>query len=158
MNTDLENNKIKNGFTTPTDYFDTLPDRIFEKINGEVNTSSFPQTSGFIVPENYFAKNEEVLLSKINDSKTKVISIKAILYKVSGIAAVLLLTIVSPMLYNSMETKKNELAEINYLEIHSDELGIYEVGSMLDNDDISELENELIYNDLTSFNETSNLN
>lgn len=152
MKTDLENNKIKNGFITPTNYFDTLSDRIFEKISGEVNTSLLPETSGFIVPENYFAKNEAEILSKINHSKTKVISLKATLYKVSGIAAILLLTIVSPMLYNSVETKKNEIAEMNYLEMNSEELGIYEVGSMLDNDDLSELENELIYNDLNSLN------
>ena len=152
MKTDLENNKIKNGFTTPTDYFDTLSDRLFEKINGEVNTTLLPETSGFIVPENYFEKNEAELLSKINHSKTKVISLKSALYKVSGIAAVLLLTIVSPMFYNSVETKKNELAEISYLEMHSEELGIYEVGSMLDNEDLAELENELIYNDLSSIN------
>ncbi len=158
MKTDLENNKIKNGFTTPIDYFDTLSDRLFEKINGEVNSSSLPETSGFIVPKNYFDKNEAVLLSKINHSKTKVIHLKATLYKVSGIAAVLLLTIVLPMLYNSVETRKNELAEMNYLEMHSEELGIYEVGSMLDNEDLVELENELIYNDLTGFNETNDLN
>lgn len=158
MKTDLENNKIKNGFTTPTDYFDTLSDRIFEKINGEVHSNLLPETSGFIVPDNYFAKNEAELLSKINPSKTKVISLKSALYKVSGIAAVLLLTIVSPMLYNTIETRKNELAEMNYLEMHSEELDIYEVGSMLDNEDLAELENELIYNDLTSINETNNFN
>lgn len=152
MNTNLENNKIKTGFTAPTDYFDTLSDTIFEKLNGDIDTSSFPETSGYIVPENYFAKNEEELLNRIYHSKTKVISLKATLYKVSGIAAILLLTIVSPMFYNSIETRNNELAEMNYLEIHSDELGIYEVGSMLDNDDIAELENELIYNDLNSLN------
>ncbi len=152
MNTNLENNKINTGFSTPTDYFDTLSDKILEKISGDVNTTSFPEATGFIVPENYFDKNEERLLSKINHSKTKVISLKATLYKVSGIAAVLLLTIVSPMLYNSMEIKKNELAEMNYLEMHSEELGIYEVGSMLDNEDLLELENELIYNDLNYIN------
>lgn len=152
MNTNLENNKIKNGFITPTDYFDTLSEKLFEKINGEVKTSLFPETSGFVVPESYFTKNEAEILSRINKSETKVISLKATLYKVSGIAAVLLLTIVSPMFYNSVETKKNDLAEMSYLEMHSEELGIYEVGSMLDNDDLSELENELIYNNLSSIN------
>ena len=152
MKTDLNNNKIKNGFTTPTDYFDTLSERLFEKLSGEVNTSLLPETSGFIVPDNYFAKNEAKVLSRINRSETKIISLKATFYKVSGIAAVLLLTIVSPMLYNSIETKKNEVAEMNYLEINSEEIGIYEVGSMLDNNDLAELENELIYNDLNTLN------
>lgn len=152
MKTDLENNKIKTGFTTPTNYFETLSDQVFEKLNGDVNTTSFPKASGFIVPDDYFAKNEAKLLHQIDKSKTKVISLKASLYKISGIAAVLLLTIVSPMFYNSMETKKNELAEMNYLELHADELGIYEVGSLLNDNDISELENELIYNDLNHIN------
>jgi purine-nucleoside phosphorylase len=152
MKTDLENNKINSGFTTPTDYFDTLSDRLFEKISGEINTSLLPETSGFIVPDNYFDKNEKEVLRRIHHSETKVISLKATLYKVSGIAAILLLTIVSPMLYNSAETKKNELAEMSYLELNSEELGIYEVGSMLDNNDLAELENELIYNDLNTLN------
>jgi hypothetical protein len=152
MNTNLEKNKINTGFHTPTDYFETLSDKIFEKLNDQVNTSSFPENSGFNVPQNYFENNEIELLRKINHSNTKVIKLKTALYKISGIAAVLLLTIVSPMLYNSIETKNNELAEMNYLEMHSDELGIYEVGSMLDNEDLSELENELIYNELSSFN------
>lgn len=152
MKTELENNKIKSGFTTPTDYFDNFSNQIIERISGDVNTSSLPESNGFIVPENYFSINEAKLLRKINQPKTKVISLKATLYKVSGIAAVLLLTILSPMFYNSIETKKNELAEMNYLEIHSDEMGIYEVGSLLDNEDISELENELVYNDLNSSN------
>jgi purine-nucleoside phosphorylase len=152
MKTDLENNKINSGFTTPTDYFDTLSDRLFEKISGEINTSLLPETSGFIVPDNYFDKNEKEVLRRIHHSKTKVIKLKATLYKVSGIAAILLLTIVSPMLYNSAETKKNELAEMSYLEMNSEELGIYEVGSMLDNNDLAELENELIYNELNTLN------
>lgn len=152
MKTDLENNKMNSGFTTPTDYFDTLSERVFEKINGEVETSLLPEATGFIVPENYFEKNEAELLRRIKRSETKVIRLKATLYRVSGIAAVLLLTIVSPMLYNSVESRKNEIAEINYLELHSEELGIYEVGSMLENEDLAELENELIYNDLNSLN------
>ncbi len=66
MKTNLDNNKIKNGFTTPSDYFDTFSDRLFEKISGEVNTTLLPETSGFIVPENYFEKNEAKILSKLN--------------------------------------------------------------------------------------------
>lgn len=152
MKTDLENSKIKNGFLTPTDYFDTFSDKVFEKISGEVHTSLLPKNSGFIVPDNYFENNEIELLSKTTTTNTKVFSLKTTLYKISGIAAILLLTIVSPMLYHSIETKNNELAEMSYLEIHSEELSIYEVGSMLENEDLTELENELIYNDLSTIN------
>lgn len=150
MKTELENSKIKTGFSTPTDYFDTLSDRLIEKLDGELPLEFLPKTSGFVVPENYFAKNETKILQ--NSTTTKVISLKTSFYKVTSIAAVLLLTIVSPILYNSIESKNNELAEISYLEMHAEELSIYEVGSMLDNEDLSELENELIYNDLSAIN------
>lgn len=150
MKTELENSKIKTGFSTPTDYFDTLSDRLIEKLDGELHLDFLPKTSGFVVPENYFAKNETKILQ--NSTTTKVIRLKSSVYKVTSIAAVLLLTIVSPILYNSIESKNNELAEISYLEMHAEELSIYEVGSMLDNEDLSELENELIYNDLSTIN------
>jgi purine-nucleoside phosphorylase len=152
MKTELENNKITNGFTTPKDYFDTLSNKIDEKINGEVNTQSIPKRSGFIVPEDFFVKNEAKLLARINSTEAKVVSLKHTLYKVSGIAAVLLLTIVSPMLYNSAETKNNELVEMSYLQLHSEELSVYEVGSMLEEKELIELENELIYNNLNNIN------
>lgn len=150
MKKELENSKIKTGFSTPTDYFDTLSDRLIEKLDGELHLEFLPKTSGFVVPENYFAKNETKILQ--NSTTTKVIRLKSSVYKVTSIAAVLLLTIVSPILYNSIESKNNELAEISYLEMHAEELSIYEVGSMLDNEDLSELENELIYNDLSAIN------
>lgn len=150
MKTELENSKIKTGFYTPTDYFDTLSDRLIEKLDGELHLEFLPKTSGFVVPENYFAKNETKILQ--NSTTTKIIRLKSSVYKVTSIAAVLLLTIVSPILYNSIDSKNNELAEISYLEMHAEELSIYEVGSMLDNEDLSELENELIYNDLSAIN------
>lgn len=152
MKTELENNKITNGFITPNDYFDNLSDRIIEKINGEASSNLIPKTSGFSVPEDYFVKNEAKLLARVNFTEAKVVSLKHTLYKVSGIAAVLLLTIVSPMLYHSTETKNNELVEMSYLQLHSEELSVYEVGSMLDDKEIIELENELIYNNLNNIN------
>lgn len=150
MKTELENSKIITGFSTPTDYFDTLSDRLIEKLDGELHLEYLPKTSGFVVPENYFAANETKILQRT--TQTKVIRLKSSFYKVTSIAAVLLLTIVSPILYNSIESKNNELAEISYLEMHAEELSIYEVGSMLDSEDLSELENELIYNDLSILN------
>jgi short subunit fatty acids transporter len=152
MKTELDNNKITNGFITPNDYFDNLSDRIVEKINGEASSNLIPKTSGFSVPEDYFVKNEAKLLARVNFTEAKVISLKHTLYKVSGIAAILLLTIVSPMLYYSTETKNNELVEMSYLQLHSEELSVYEVGSMLDDKEIIELENELIYNNLNNIN------
>lgn len=152
MKTELKNTIITNGFTTPLDYFDDLSDKIVEKINGETVTYLIPKVSGFIVPEDFFVKNEVKLITKINYSKDKVINIKHTLYKVSGIAAVLLLTIVSPLLYLSAETKDNEFVEMSYLQLHSEELSVYEVGSMLEEKELIELENELIYNDLNNIN------
>jgi hypothetical protein len=152
MKTELENNKITSGFATPKDYFDNLSDRIVDKIIGEATTNLISKTSGFIVPEDYFEKNEAKLLTKINFTKVKVISLKHTLYKASGIAAVLLVAIVFPMLYHSAETKNNELQEMSYLQLHSEELSVYEVGSMLEEKELIELENELIYNNLNNIN------
>lgn len=152
MKTELKNTIITSGFTTPLDYFDDLSDKIVEKITGEAATDLIPKTSGFIVPENFFVKNEDKLITIINYSKAKVVSIKYTLYKVIGIAAVLLLTIVSPLLYLSAETKDNEFVEMSYLQLHSEELSVYEVGSMLEEKEIIELENELIYNNLNNIN------
>jgi hypothetical protein len=152
MKTELDNNKITNGFITPNDYFDNLSDRIIEKINGEASSNLIPITSGFSVPEDYFVKNEAKLLAKVNFTEAKVVNLKYTLYKVSGIAAVLLLTIISPMLYHSVETKNNDLIEMSYLQLHSEELSVYEVGSMLQEKELIELENELIYNNLNNIN------
>ena len=152
MKTELENNKITNGFTIPSNYFETFSNEIFEKINGEVITQSLPKMSGFIVPEDYFETNEAVVLKTIQSNQSKIINLKSTFYKVSGIAAVLLLTIVSPMLYNSAETKNNDFVEMSYLQLHSEELSVYEVGSMLDDKELIELENELIYNNLNNIN------
>ena len=152
MKTELENYKITNGFTIPSNYFETFSNELFEKINGEVITQSLPKSTGFIVPEDYFVTNEAVVLKAIQSNQSKIINLKSTIYKVSGIAAVLLLTIISPMLYNSVEIKNNELVEMSYLELHSNELSVYEVGSMLDDKEIIELENELIYNNLNNIN------
>ena len=153
MKTELENNKITTGFTTPTSYFDTFSDRLLEKMNGEVTSSVIPKSSGFVVPSSYFESNQEKILVTVKQKQQpKVIHLKTMLYKVGSIAAILILTVVSPILYNSIEVQKNEVAEMNYLELHSDDLDIYEVGSLLDNTDLSELENELIYNDLNTIN------
>jgi purine-nucleoside phosphorylase len=152
MKTELENTKITNGFITPNDYFDTLSNQIVEKINGEATSNLIPKKSGFILSEDFFVKNEAKLLTRINFTEAKVVSLKHMLYKVSGIAAVLLLTIISPMLYHSAETKNNELVEISYLQLHSEELSVYEVGSMLEDKELIDLENELIYNNLNNIN------
>ena len=152
MKTELENNKITKGFTIPSNYFETFSNELFEKINGEVITQSLPKSTGFIVPEDYFETNEAVVLKTIQSNQSKIINLKSTIYKVSGIAAVLLLTIISPMLYHSAETKNNEFVEMSYLQLHSEELSVYEVGSMLDDKELIELENELIYNNLNNIN------
>ena len=75
-----------------------------------------------------------------------------IIFSVAVFKYVLLLTIISPMLYHSAETKNNEFVEMSYLQLHSEELSVYEVGSMLEDKELIELENELIYNNLNNIN------
>lgn len=152
MKTELENTKIKNGFIIPANYFETFSNEIIGKINGEATTTSIPKTSGFIVPEDFFSLNEVKLLTSLKNTESKVINLKSVVYKISGIAAVILLTIIGSILYNTAETKNNESAEMSYLEMHSDEISVYDVGALLDNKEIFELENELIYNNLNNIN------
>lgn len=148
MKTELENTKITNGFITPINYFETLSNEIIGKINGEATSTSIPKIPGFIVPEEFFVLNEAKLLTSIKNREPKVINLKSVFYKVSGIAAVILLTIIGSISYNTAETKNNESAEMSYLQLHSEEVSVYEVGALLDNKEIIELENELIYNNL----------
>lgn len=148
MKTELENTKITNGFITPINYFETFSNEIIGKINGEATSTSIPKIPGFIVPEEFFVLNEAKLLTSIKNREPKVINLKSVFYKVSGIAAVILLTIIGSISYNTAETKNNESAEMSYLQLHSEEVSVYEVGALLDNKEIIELENELIYNNL----------
>lgn len=148
MKTELESTKITNGFITPINYFETFSNEIIGKINGEATSTSIPKTLGFIVPEDFFVFNEAKLLTSIKNPESKVINLKSVFYKVSGIAAVILLTIIGSISYNTAETKNNESTEMSYLEMHSEEISVYEVGALLDNKEIIELENELIYNNL----------
>lgn len=148
MKTELENTKITNGFITPINYFETFSNEIIGKINGEAIPTLITKTPGFIVPEDFFVLNEAKLLTSIKNPESKVINLKSVFYKVSGIAAVILLTIIGSISYNTAETKNNESAEMSYLEMHSEEISVYEVGALLDNKEIIELENELIYKNL----------
>ncbi len=152
MKTELESTKITNGFITPINYFETFSNEIIGKINGEATSTSIPKTLGFIVPEDFFVLNEAKLLTSIKNPESKVINLKSVFYKVSGIAAVILLTIIGSISYNTAETKNNESTEMSYLEMHSEEISVYEVGALLDNKEIIELENELIYNNLNNIN------
>lgn len=148
MKTELENTKITNGFITPINYFETFSNEIIGKINSASTTTSIPKTPGFIVPEDFFVLNKAKLLTSIKNPEPKVINLKSVFYKVSGIAAVILLTIIGSISYNTAETKNNQSAEMSYLEMHSEEISVYEVGALLNNKEIIELENELIYNNL----------
>lgn len=148
MKVNLENNKITSGFKTPDNYFDELPETILSKWNGEFNSSIIPSNTGFLTPEDYFSKNEEKLVALIPAKKTKVVALRPKLYWVTSMAAVLLLSIMLPLFYNSNEITKTEVATQDYLELNADEITEYEVGNLLDNEDLESLENELIYNNL----------
>ena len=101
-----------------------------------------------MVAEDYFSENENKLFQLIDNKKVKIISLKPKLYWITSIAAILLIVIMLPLFYHTEEITKTEWATQNYLELQKDELSEYEVGVMLDNEDIESLENELIYNNL----------
>lgn len=126
----------KTGFKVPEDYFENLEDHLLSTAKLKDKNS----TSGFKVPDNYFESFEDRLLQKVSKQKeTKVISLfrkKHMLYA-AGIAASILLLFNLSIFDNqtSWDDIDTETAE-NY--VINENIGSYEIASLLDLDDIDE--------------------
>lgn len=111
--------------------------------NIDLNTTKIK--SGFNAPDDYFEKFEARILDKIPAPETKVVSLfhrKQIW--ISSIAAVLLLAIVIPSYFNSIQTNTpldNSNIE-NYLSYQTNFTN-FDIIENLNEDDIVELENAL---------------
>ncbi|WP_190809116.1 hypothetical protein [Flagellimonas sp. S3867] len=87
----------KDNFKTPEGYFDSLHDRLMDKINQQetgTEDSIIPKSDGFTVPEGYFGHLPKKIFSKIDQKEPKVIQLKSykkFYYGAAAIAAVFLL-------------------------------------------------------------------
>ncbi|KAA5821935.1 hypothetical protein FPF71_15625 [Algibacter amylolyticus] len=137
-NKELHNIK-STGFKTPDDYFDSVEEKIFSKLNTESVLDSV-NTPGFKVPDNYFESlNERVLNKALSEEKPKVIPLfsKTNIIYVSSIAAAILL-LFNLSIFDSKPTFDNldiETVE-NYLEDES--ISTYEIAALFSDKQIDE--------------------
>lgn len=78
------------GFKTPENYFDSLEDKLFERINNKETIEGI-NNSGFTVPKDYFESLDNKILNKLEDKPVVKLTTRKTLYYVAGIAASLLL-------------------------------------------------------------------
>ena len=82
------------GFKTPEGYFESLTDRLVEKMKEE--SAGLPKSDGFKVPDGYFDSVNKEILSKLDQPEPKVVRLypyKKLLYTAASIAAVVLIFI-----------------------------------------------------------------
>lgn len=133
MNNKNLNNIKSAGFKTPANYFESLDDAIFSKLeaNNELGDNI---ASGFSVPNNYFETfDAKVLNALTKDNNPKVIplfSIKKVAY-ISGIAASLVLAFA--LLFNKSNDVSFENLETASIEgyLMEEDITAYEIAPYL---------------------------
>lgn len=125
----------KNGFKTPPGYFDSLADRILEKMEAQ-DKEVLPKTKDFSVPEGYFEQVEKDILSRVKKEETPVISLKnyrTYFYAAAAVAALFVLVI--GLQWNKEEMLTfDDLAQVEinaYIESHDLELSTYEIAEVI---------------------------
>ncbi|GAA4281118.1 hypothetical protein [Gaetbulibacter aestuarii] len=136
MKKDKLHNIRKTGFKTPEDYFENFEDDLLSTVKIKAKNP----TSGFNVPDTYFETFEERIMQKVSDQKdTKVIPLfrKKHLFYAAGIAASILLLFNLSIFdhQTNWDDIDTETAE-NY--VINENLGSYEIASLLDLEDIDE--------------------
>ncbi|MBP9794076.1 MAG: hypothetical protein KBC56_08765 [Flavobacterium sp.] len=140
-NFDLHNdNKITTGFKTPENYFDSLEDRVMQRISFEENKME----TGFAVPDHYFDSLEEKVMQKLATEahQIKVISLwQRQSVWISGVAAVVLISLGTLFYFNQQNTE-NFIVSSDYLAYQND-ITTEDIALQLTDEDITALEAEL---------------
>lgn len=139
---------IDSTFKTPDKYFESFSKRLEDEFQAINFKKQVANETIFIVPERYFETFQNRLHIQVKPIAPRTFSLSVNKYWVSGIAAIFLLSIMLPIFFNAQELKQTNEAAKDYLEIHADELSTYEVGILLQDSEIEDLENELIYNNI----------
>ena len=152
----MKNDKLHNikttGFKVPDDYFDSIEDAVFNKINSPL---ADVKASGFKVPDNYFTEVDKKVFNKISQGETKVVSIfnKQVLLYVSGVAAAVVL------MFSIFINKTEELpldSEMVETYLVEQDLSSYELASLLEeadflDEDFTIIEEQINVTDLESY-------
>jgi len=141
-NKKLHSNK-NSGFTTPTNYFETFENRLFDKMKVE---TIIPKEEGFKVPDTYFDSLEDKLSAQLfsTENDTKVIPLNSRKYylKYIGYAAaacILFLGVINFFQSEPTDTSIDSVvnSEINtFIELDLIALNNYELMSVYEEEDI----------------------
>jgi len=140
-NFDLHNDtKIPSGFKTPENYFDSLEERVMQRISFDENKI----TTGFKVPKNYFDSLEEKVMQKL-PLKTKEVKVISLWQRksvwISSVAAVFLISLGTLYFFNQ-QTSTDLTISNDYLAYQSD-ITTEDIALQLTDEDITALETEL---------------
>lgn len=92
----------KSGFKVPKDYFDTLEDSVFSRLESE----SFTEKSGFKIPENYFSSFEVETPSSKTKAPAKVIRLD-LWSKWVAAASIVAIAVLGAIHIDSISPEKN---------------------------------------------------
>ncbi|RXR19045.1 hypothetical protein EQG63_06255 [Flavobacterium amnicola] len=140
-NFDLHNDtKIPTGFKIPENYFDSLEERVMQRISFDENKIA----TGFKVPDQYFDSLEEKVMQKLplETKEVKVISLwqrKSVW--ISSIAAVFLISLGTLYFFNQQDSTDLTISS-DYLAYQSD-ITTEDIALQLTDEDITALESEL---------------
>ncbi|MDH3697871.1 MAG: hypothetical protein OER83_04355 [Flavobacteriaceae bacterium] len=133
--------KKHKGFKTPEGYFDSLTDRILEKVGKE--SQSAPENEGFSTPDNYFESFNDKLKARMEPKETKVVQLRS--YRrywvaAASIAAIFLLVVVIP--WGGTEESSFDTLASAEIEAYLDEgdlgLSSYELAEFIAEDALQE--------------------
>lgn len=116
------------GFKTPENYFDSLEDKLFERLNNKETIKGI-NDPGFIVPKDYFESLDNKILNKLEDKPVIKLTTRKTLYYVAGIAASLLL-LFAIFINNDNETQELS-AEMVETYFENSDLDSYELAQLL---------------------------
>lgn len=127
------------GFKTPHDYFESLDEKIFSKLNTENQLDSIKEP-GFKVPDNYFESlNNSILDKNLEEKEPKVIQLftKRNLVYVSSIAAAILL-LFNLSIFDNKPTFDNLDIETVENFIEDENISSYDIAALLTDEQIEE--------------------
>lgn len=136
-------NKLHNikstGFKTPSQYFESFDDKLFECLN-EKDMLPEIETSGYTVPQNYFDAVEAQILNKLNQEDKPVIKLnsRTVLYYALSMAASLV--ILFGLFFNNKDVVSIDAIDTLALEsyLYQEDYTNDELASLFKSNDISE--------------------
>lgn len=135
----MEESNKNNPFKTPEGYFESLNERLLDKLNED--KFDLPQEDGFTIPENYFDGLKKSVQEKIERPETKVIRLRSYrkYYLVAASVAAVLMVLVGMNWDPVQETTWNDLANTDieaYFETNELGLTTFEIAEVLPVDEL----------------------